>query len=499
MSDNEITPIKIDGQVLKFNMPKQFPADEILNKEDRLARGWTSVEVKDNQGEIVPVESLRKTMNTWMSRGAFITDHHSNRVVGKGLRWYEDTHKKTGKQGIVIDYQIFKDYSIDNTVWDEIKSGKRKGLSFGGRAMDKPTEKIDSFSGEKASKLGAIETYEMASVIDPANKFAENTMVNFMAKSNKNDNDYVDDLIKSESNKLTKDLQKGYDVVDIEKEFAGFENFDVCVTAQTKRGHTEESSKRICGWLKSRYETSDDKSNKKTKEDDTSKTKKEDDNQKTKSLKGEENIKDVGAINMSDVKTKQDENGDKKPVDQNPSDENKQNDAPVTLSDISVKLDKLIDVLSSASKQKAEDNEDKKPEDETKGDTSKEDNKMPPKKEEEDEEKSKGEDKDPKADEEKKESKKTDSEVSITKQNVSDIVEKQVQEKLKSMGLTNVTKATTPRVSQQDKTTTNTPDKTIEMMEQVRSGKIDIAKMNQEISSQREEEHDRGLKAVLDS
>ena len=67
------------------------------------------------------------------------------------------------------------------------------------------------------------------------------------------------------------------------------------------------------------------------------------------------------------------------------------------------------------------------------------------------------------------------------------------------MGLTNVTKATTPRVSQQDKTTTNTPDKTIEMMEQVRSGKIDIAKMNQEISSQREEEHDRGLKAVLDS
>ena len=496
MNDNEITPIKIDGQILKFTMPKQFTSDEILNKEDRLVRGWTSVEVKDNQGDIVPIESLRKTMNTWMSRGAFITDQHSNRVVGKGLRWYEDTHKKTGKQGIVIDYQIFKDYSVDDTVWDEIKSGKRKGLSFGGRAMAKPTEKIDSYTGEKASNIGAIETYEMASVIDPANKFAENTMVNFMAKSNKNDNDYVNGLIKSESNKLTEDLQKGYDVVDTEKEFAGFKNFDVCVVAQTKRGHNEESSKRICGWLKSRYENTDTK---KSKEDDTSKTNIEDDTKKTKPLKGKENIKDVGAITMSDDKTKQDEIGDKKPEDQKPSEENKQNDTSVTLSDISAKIDKLIDAISSASKQKAsEDTGDKKPEDETKGDTSKEEDEKPPK-EDEDEDKSKVDD-EKKPDEDKSDSKKTDSEVSITKQNVDAIVEKQLQEKLKSMGITNVTKATTPRVSQPDVTKKEkTKDPTIDMLDKVKSGNLDISKMNQEVRKMREEEYDKNLKAVLDS
>lgn len=564
MNDNEITPIKIDGQILKFTMPKQFTSDEILNKEDRLVRGWTSVEVKDNQGDIVPIESLRKTMNTWMSRGAFITDQHSNRVVGKGLRWYEDTHEKTKKQGIVIDYQIFKDYSVDDTVWDEIKSGKRKGLSFGGRAMSKPTEKIDSYTGEKASNIGAIETYEMASVIDPANKFAENTMVNFMAKSNKNDNDYVNGLIKSESNKLTEDLQKGYDVVDTEKEFAGFKNFDVCVVAQTKRGHNEESSKRICGWLKSRYENTDTKDTKKSKgqtrkdieqlenfkviesinrgkqgyyellfganeyfindegviiwssgnssikdvetkwNETTGRTISiedwiEDDTKKTKPLKGKENIKDVGAITMSDDKTKQDEIGDKKPEDQKPSEENKQNDTSVTLSDISAKIDKLIDAISSASKQKAsEDTGDKKPEDETKGDTSKEEDEKPPK-EDEDEDKSKVDD-EKKPDEDKSDSKKTDSEVSITKQNVDAIVEKQLQEKLKSMGITNVTKATTPRVSQPDVTKKEkTKDPTIDMLDKVKSGKLDIGKMNQEVRKMCEEEYDKNLKAVLDS
>lgn len=228
---------------------EQFPVDEILNEEDRLVRGWLSVEVKDKQGEVIPVSELRKTLNTWMKRGGFITDAHTNRVVGKAIRWFESMHPITKKPGIVIDYQIFKDYSIDDEVWKEIKRGIRRGLSFGGRALGKTETKVVSSvygSPEQARVLHGLEAYEVATVKNPANPFAENIAVNFLAKG--------DEENMSEKEDLIKDLAKGFEYIDIQKPFAGFENFNECVLAQKKRGHSEESAKRICGWLKARTE-----------------------------------------------------------------------------------------------------------------------------------------------------------------------------------------------------------------------------------------------------
>lgn len=227
---------------------EQFPLDEILDKSKRVVRGWASVEVKDSQGEIIPINELKRVMNTWMDRGGMITDTHSNRVVGKGLNWAEKIHPETKKPGIVIDYKIHKDYSIDDDVWDEIKSGKRKGLSFGGRALNEPKFKKDRDGKGFARELSGIEAYEMASVDDPANKFAENTYVNFLAKSNK-------EIKKDEEAELLiNDLQLGYSTKDVNKPFAGFEDFETCVKSQNERGHTGESSERICGWLKHRTE-----------------------------------------------------------------------------------------------------------------------------------------------------------------------------------------------------------------------------------------------------
>ncbi len=251
---------KSDYSVKVGDKAEQFPIDEILNKDDRIVRGWATVEVKDSQGERIPIEGeLKRVMNTWMMRGGVISDTHSNRQVGKGLNWKIEKHPDSGKQGIIIDYQIFKDYSIDNEVWDEIVSGKRKGLSFGGRALNKPKIKDDSYSGEKAAELSGIEAYEMASVTDPANELALNTHVNFLAKSNTKKGNVIIPLKEFEKafeagNKLFEDMQKGYAVKDVKKPFAGFENFEVCTNAQEERGHSKESAERICGWLKHRTE-----------------------------------------------------------------------------------------------------------------------------------------------------------------------------------------------------------------------------------------------------
>lgn len=231
---------------------EQFPLDEIVNEDDRIARGWMSVEVRDSDDEIIPITDLKRSMNTLMKRGGFVTDQHTNRVVGKILTWKEGKHKKSNKDGIIIDYQIFKDYSVDNIVWDEIKSKKRKGLSFGGRALDKPKMKNDADTGEPIKELKGIEAYEVASVTEPANQLSENVAVNFLAKSGNEESEKL----------LTKDLQKGFNAVDIQKPFAGFKDFDGCVASQQERGHSEESANRVCGWLQHRSEDDNIEENK---------------------------------------------------------------------------------------------------------------------------------------------------------------------------------------------------------------------------------------------
>ena len=255
---------------------KQFPLDEIVNEKDRRVKGWMSVETLDKAGEIIPVSEFKKTMDTLMKRGAPIQDSHSNRPVGKILNWSEKTHEESGKQGIEITYQIFDDFSVDDEVWKEITSGKRS-LSFGGRATEEAEVKQDKESDTGTSKtLRGIEAYEVSSVLDPCNEFATNTAVNFLAKANgeqSNDsqerlsqdiyrkpyNELSDDQklkVKesiNDSNKLLSDLQKGY-AGEILKPFSGFSDFDSCVSEQKKKGHNDDSAKRICGFLQARSE-----------------------------------------------------------------------------------------------------------------------------------------------------------------------------------------------------------------------------------------------------
>lgn len=505
MTDNDndgVVSVEAGSQVLKFTMPKQFPSDEILNKEDRIARGWASVEVKDSQGEIVPIEDLRKSMSTWMFRGGFISDQHTNRIVGKGLRWYEDTHKKSGKQGIVIDYQIFKNYTIDNAVWAEIKSGKRKGLSFGGRATNKPTKKEDSYSGETASQLNGLETYEMASVFGPANELSENTMVNYLAKSNENDNGYIEGLVLKDAENLAHDLQKGCAIIDVKKPFAGFETFDACVLSQTKRGHNEESSKRICGWLKNRYEDKDKAMvNQPAQTTDT-----------TKTLKGGADNKNAGEIDMT-TKEKKENGTEEEEEEKNPPKE-KQDDTSAMLSNINTKMDKLIDALAPKNKQDVDEEDEEsaakpkdKPDDEKKAD---EENSGKPKEKPEDENKSDNaadagdapaDGGDATTDETTpKDGAEKSGVVETSATNIDALVDKKVKDTLKSMGITNVTKSTTPRVAQQNVTKNATAkDPTMEMLAKAKNGTLDKAEMNRDIRKQREEAHEQGLKEVLAS
>lgn len=160
-------------------MTNEIELLKVKNPEDRIFEGILTVEVVDKDGEVVPVEEVADTMNTLMKRGGFIIDSHSNRVVGKLLNWAEGVDKKK-RPMVKVTGQIFKDWNIDDDVWDKIKTGKYKGLSFGGSSTDKEIYQEGSLS---YNKLKNIEGYEVSVCENPANQEALITAVNMLAKS----------------------------------------------------------------------------------------------------------------------------------------------------------------------------------------------------------------------------------------------------------------------------------------------------------------------------
>lgn len=163
---------------------KPFPPDEIMDEEARLVRGWASVEIVDEEGQLVPIDKLAGTMDAWMERGAPISDaDHSDRIIGKGKAWKVATEPSTGAKGILLDYEVFKNQPYDDVVWTQIKKGVRKGLSWSG-GYDATKSRRTQTKGTLAQKLDSLQTFAFASCVSPKNPAALNTNVNFYAASN---------------------------------------------------------------------------------------------------------------------------------------------------------------------------------------------------------------------------------------------------------------------------------------------------------------------------
>jgi hypothetical protein len=141
--------------------------------------------MKDRQGEITVRDELLKVLPIWIARGGPITDTHSNRVVGQGINFGStDITDKDGKSypAITITGEIFKDYELDDEIWKSIKSGKYKGLSFGGATKSARTP-IMQKDGSMAYSLKDLEQYEVAVCEEPAVPLALITQHNEVAKA----------------------------------------------------------------------------------------------------------------------------------------------------------------------------------------------------------------------------------------------------------------------------------------------------------------------------
>lgn len=174
--------IDMDPLFFKQTLTKSL---EPINSEERFFEGILTVQMRDKQNEITVTDELMKVLPVWMDRGAPITDTHTNRVVGKGINFARlEIKDEEGAEipAIKITGKIHKNYELDDEIWDKIKSGEYKGLSFGG-ATKAEREPITMKDGSVAYALKDLEHYEVAVCEDPAVPLALITDFNPLAKA----------------------------------------------------------------------------------------------------------------------------------------------------------------------------------------------------------------------------------------------------------------------------------------------------------------------------
>lgn len=272
-----------------------------VNSEDRYFEGYLTIEMKDKQGEITIVDELIKVLPVWMDRGAPISDTHSNRIIGKGINYAKTVYKAddgTEYPAIKITGKIYKNYELDNDIWQKIKSGEYKGLSFGGATRTNRTPVVMK-DGTVAYALKELEHYEVAVCREPAVPLALITDYNPVAKAfadNSEERDgklvikcskfgcYIDkkddkdeeeeakEVIEREhelkGEKPSKEEEKIHEkvieeqkdeeekkkAVDyINKPFGGYPNFDACVAANKDK----DDPKAYCGSIQNAVEKAD--------------------------------------------------------------------------------------------------------------------------------------------------------------------------------------------------------------------------------------------------
>jgi len=166
-----------------MGMPRQF---EILDEDERIIAGYASVEILDSHGDIIPIEEIERAMYSLMDRGGLILYGHSNKPVGKILRWEIRKHPEVDANALWIVAKIFKTYPLDDEVWRLIKEGQLRGFSIGGQGVkEKRVLKNDADPSlpKEVNVVRNLNLLEISVVPTPANPLATIEAVNYLAKS----------------------------------------------------------------------------------------------------------------------------------------------------------------------------------------------------------------------------------------------------------------------------------------------------------------------------
>jgi len=154
----------------------------VENAEERISVTWASVEMKDNAGELIPIDDIANQQDTLLERGGPISDGHTNRIIGRTLAYKVLEHPETKSKGVLHLDKTYDHNQLDDKIWEEIQSGERVGASVGGFNTHVSLGK-DEVTGEQVKVLEGFQQFETASVSDPCNPMALTEAYSVVAKS----------------------------------------------------------------------------------------------------------------------------------------------------------------------------------------------------------------------------------------------------------------------------------------------------------------------------
>ena len=181
-----------------------------IDEVNRRFEAYTSVEIVDKQGQIVPIEKLSDAILDFLSVGGPLTLEHTHKIVGKAINAYEADFE--GKRAIKIIGEIYKGKQIYDDVWSRILSGELKGLSIGGGGEFtlRPVE----VEGRLAYEMSDVPLLSIGITRSPANYLSLITATS-MAKSDSEETKKPSS--DNDSTHITYDI-KGVEDMDIKKE-----------------------------------------------------------------------------------------------------------------------------------------------------------------------------------------------------------------------------------------------------------------------------------------
>ena len=230
------------ANILRFNqLTTSLKSMESINSDERYFEGLLTVQMKDKQGEVTIVDELYKVLPIWMDRGAPISDTHSNRIIGKGINYSKTVVKNEHGEdlpAIKITGKIYKNYELDNVIWDKIKNKEYKGLSFGGATRSNRTP-MKMKDGSMAYALSNLEHYEVAVCKDPAVPMAIITDYNPIAKANYSSSRRDDNKMVIQCTNMGCYVEKA----DLNES----QTFEQKVEALVREGKSRESAEKIVG------------------------------------------------------------------------------------------------------------------------------------------------------------------------------------------------------------------------------------------------------------
>jgi len=143
----------------------------------RFIAGYANIAgIKDSQDDVVTLEALQNAWSKWKSNPDFciLSLLHTNVPMAKV--WFDEVTDTAGRthrsgmdeRGLYIVAQVRDDVTLSDDVWNDIKSGKYRGFSIGGKNLNPQPEICRA--GVCTKDITDFELYEVGIVDQPANE-----------------------------------------------------------------------------------------------------------------------------------------------------------------------------------------------------------------------------------------------------------------------------------------------------------------------------------------